>query len=80
METFGAKEDTSYHKMHWRMEALLQTRAEHVREIQPVVSVKLNDEITFDAAPKTLENLNGELESALAALKCPLVKKLQRFL
>ena len=80
LEAFNAKDGETFGKLEWRLEALLQTRGEHVREIQPLVWIKLNEDITFDADVKTLDDLAFQLEGALVKMKCPLVKKLQKFL
>eukprot|EP00093_Oithona_nana_P010614 10614.XXX_474549_474129_1 [CDS] Oithona nana genome sequencing. len=80
LEALGEKDGETFCKLEWRLEGLLQTRGEQVREIQAMVSIKLNDDITFDADAKTLDELAFKLEGALVTMKCPLVKKLQRFL
>lgn len=68
--------------LSWRLDALLQTRAQLVKKPAPIFTVEIltneGKSMTFEADPKLMKDLTTDLESALKIMKGKDARKLQR--
>ena len=71
--------------MSWRLEAIVQTRANLSKAAEPVIMINLkmqraSENIVFEAEPGLIESLNDELEQALKGMKGKEARRLQKYL
>ena len=70
--------------LDWRLEAVIQTRAELVKQPEPQILIKMrltdNEEVLFEADPKMIQDVTCELEQACKLMKGKDARKLQKYL
>ena len=69
-------------RMSWRLEAILQTRANLVKKAEPIVTIKLEMEsenlLVFETQPEIIELLTEELDKSLKLMKGKDARRLQK--
>ena len=71
--------------MTWRLEAVLQTRANLVMKADPIVTINMKmkgtaNDIVFEADPRLVDSFTEELEKALKVMKGKEARRLQKYL
>ena len=71
--------------MTWRLEAVLQTRANLVMKAEPIVTINMKmkgtaNDIFFEADPRLIDSFTQELEKALKVMKGKEARRLQKYL
>ena len=69
-------------RMSWRLEAILQTRANLVKKAEPIVTIELEMEsenlLVFETQPEIIELLTEELDKSLKLMKGKDARRLQK--
>ena len=71
--------------MTWRLEAVLQTRANLVMKADPIVTINMkmkgaDNDIVFETDPRLIDSFTEELEKALKVMKGKEARRLQKYL
>ena len=69
-------------RMSWRLEAILQTRANLVKKAEPIVTIELEMEsenlLVFETQPEIIELLTEEMDKSLKLMKGKDARRLQK--